>query len=219
MQQYLPLLQKTALFEGLSPAEIQAMLPCLSARVKTYTRGSYVFSAGDTVESVAILLAGQLHIRQDDYWGRRILVSIVQPGDMFGEAYALPGSGPIFQDAAVTEDSQVLFLDIERLLWPCTSGCDFHGRAMHNLYRAISQRNRHLLQRLFLVSRHSTREKVISYLSQEARRQQSSTLTLPLNRQQLADFLAVDRSALSAELSRMQKDGLITFRKNHFILH
>ena len=137
---------------------------------------------------------------------------------MFGESYVAPESGGLLNDVVAIEDSVVIFFDVKRILTTCSSACRFHAIVVQNLFFAISEKNRRLVQKLGHMSKRSTREKLISYLSEQARKQNSATFYIPFNRQQLADFLSVDRSAMSSELCKMRDEGLITFEKSRFTL-
>ncbi|MBP0958150.1 MAG: Crp/Fnr family transcriptional regulator [Oscillospiraceae bacterium] len=218
MEKYIPVLMKTRLFSGLGEEDIRAMLTCLQARLGTYKKGEYVLRQGERTGDIMVLAEGQLHIQRDDYWGNRSIINAVSPGDMFGEAYAAPESGPVQSDVLAVEDSAVIFFDVKRVITVCPSACRFHSIAVQNLFFAISEKNRRLVRKLGVMSRRTTREKLIAYLSEEAKSQGSSTFSIPFNRQQLADFLSVDRSAMSNELCRMRDEGLLEFEKNRFRL-
>lgn len=218
MKRYIPILKNTQLFSGASDEDIEAMLGCLQARLCTYKKGEYVLREGERIERLMMLVKGELHIQRDDYWGNRSIISMVGVGEMFGEAYAAPESGPLMNDVLAVEDSAVIFLDIGKLLTVCPNGCKFHAMAVKNLFFAISEKNRKLVRKLGYMSRRTTREKLIAYLSEEAKRQNSGAFSIPFNRQQLADFLSVDRSAMSNELCKLRDDGLIEFEKNRFRL-
>lgn len=218
MKRYIPILKNTQLFSGASDEDIEAMLGCLQARLCTYKKGEYVLHEGERIERLMMLVKGELHIQRDDYWGNRSIISMVGVGEMFGEAYAAPESGPLMNDVLAVEDSAVIFLDIGKLLTVCPNGCKFHAMAVKNLFFAISEKNRKLVRKLGYMSRRTTREKLIAYLSEEAKRQNSGAFSIPFNRQQLADFLSVDRSAMSNELCRLRDEGLIEFEKNRFRL-
>ena len=218
MKEYIPLLTRTKLFAGVSEEEIAAMLSCLDARLREYQKGEYVFSQGERLNHITVLVSGSLHIQRDDYWGDRAIVDHIAVGEMFGEAYIAPESGALLNDVVAVEDSAVIFFDVKRIITVCSAACRFHSMVVQNLFFAISEKNRRLVQKLGHISKRSTREKLISYLSEEAKRQDSADLTIPFNRQQLADFLSVDRSAMSNELCRMRDEGLIRFEKNHFEL-
>ena len=218
MKRYIPILKNTQLFSGASDEDIEAMLGCLQARLCTYKKGEYVLREGERIERLMMLVKGELHIQRDDYWGNRSIISMVGVGEMFGEAYAAPESGPLMNDVLAVEDSAVIFLDIGKLLTVCPNGCKFQAMAVKNLFFAISEKNRKLVRKLGYMSRRTTREKLIAYLSEEAKRQNSGAFSIPFNRQQLADFLSVDRSAMSNELCKLRDDGLIEFEKNRFRL-
>lgn len=218
MKRYIPILKNTQLFSGASDEDIEAMLGCLQARLCTYKKGEYVLREGERIERLMMLVKGELHIQRDDYWGNRSIISMVGVGEMFGEAYAAPESGPLMNDVLAVEDSAVIFLDIGKLLTVCPNGCKFHAMAVKNLFFAISEKNRKLVRKLGYMSRRTTRKKLIAYLSEEAKRQNSGAFSIPFNRQQLADFLSVDRSAMSNELCKLRDEGLIEFEKNRFRL-
>ena len=218
MIEYIPILAKTKLFAGVNEAEIGAMLSCLQAKMKTYKKGEYVFQQGEKLDTITVLVEGCLHIQRDDYWGNRSIMNVIGVGEMFGEAYVAPESGALLNDVIAVENSVVLFFDVKRTLTTCTSACRFHTMVVQNLFFAISEKNLKLVQKLGHMSKRSTREKLMSYLSEEAKKQNSATFSIPFNRQQLADFLSVDRSAMSNELCKMRDAGLLTFEKNRFTL-
>ena len=218
MNEYIYILKKSKLFDNVSEDEIRAMLSCLEAKALNYKKGEYVLRQGEYLNAVTVLVKGKLLIQKDDYWGNRSILGNIECGEMFGEAYAAPGSGPMLNDVAAVEDSTVIFFDVKKIFSACPSGCRFHALVVQNLFFAISEKNRKLVQKLGHMSKRTTREKLISYLSEEAKNHNSSYFEIPFNRQQLADFLSVDRSAMSNELCKMRDDGMIEFKKNRFKL-
>lgn len=218
MNQYISVLKRSKLFAGVDESNVPAMLNCLQANFKSYKKGEYIFREGDCIHELVILLEGTLHIQKDDYWGNRSIVNIVSSGEMFGEAYIAPDSGTILNDVVTTEDSTVVFLNIGKILTVCPSACHFHSLVIQNLFFTISAKNRSLVQKLGHITKRTTREKLISYLSDEAKRQGSTSFKIPFNRQELADFLSVDRSAMSNELCKLRDEGLITFNRSNFKL-
>lgn len=220
MKKYIPILKRTRMFAGVGEEEMESMLACLGANVRSFKSGEYVFRQGERCDAIAVLAEGKLHIRSDDYWGNRSILSSLGAGEMFGEAYAAPDSGALLNDVVTVEDSTLIFFDVKRVLTTCSSACCFHTMVVQNMFFAISEKNRKLVQKLGHMSKRSTREKLISYLSEEAKRQATGEFSIPFNRQQLADFLSVDRSAMSAELSKMRSEGLLEYNKNNFkLLH
>ena len=218
MEDYIRILKRTKLFAGIAENEISMMLSCLDAHMREYRKGEYVFRQGEYISTIMMLVDGELHIQQDDYWGNRSIISHISAGDMVGEAYIAPESGALLNDVVAVEDSTVIFLDAKKIMTVCSSACRFHSIVVQNLFFAISEKNRKLVMKLGHISKRTTREKLISYLSAESRRQNSSDFTIPFNRQQLADFLSVDRSAMSNELCRMRNEGFLRFDKSRFTL-
>lgn len=218
MEKYIHVLKRTKLFAGVGEEDITAMLSCLGARLCTYKKGEYVLRQGERLDDILLLAEGSLHIQRDDYWGNRSILGHIEVGEIFGEAYVAPESGTLLNDVVALTDCSVFFFDVKCIITTCSSACRFHTMVVQNLFFAISERNRGLVQKLGYMSRRTTREKLIAYLSEEAKRQNSAYITIPFNRQQLADYLSVDRSAMSNELSKMRDDGLLEFEKNCFRL-
>lgn len=218
MKKFIPVLSKTKMFAGVSEDEILSMLSCLGARLCTYKRGEYVFREGEYLTDITVLVEGNLHIQRNDYWGNRSILGQISVGEIFGEAYASPGSGALMNDVVAIEDSAVIFFDVKRVITTCSSSCRFHALVVQNMFFAISDKNRKLVQKLGHMSKRTTREKLISYLSEESKKQNSADILIPFNRQQLADFLSVDRSAMSNELCKMRDEGLLEFNRNAFKL-
>ena len=218
MKKYIPVLKRTKLFSGVGKEDISSLLSCLGARKKEYKKGEYILREGEHIRDIFILVEGKIHIQKDDYWGNRSILSVISVGEMFGEGYAAPESGALLNDVVAVEDSSVIFFDVKRILTTCSSACRFHNMIVQNMFFAISDKNRKLVQKLGHMSGRTTRAKLISYLSEEAKRQGSSTFTVPFNRQQLADYLCVDRSAMSNELCKMRDEGMIKFEKSRFEL-
>lgn len=218
MQEYIAVLSAAPMFAGVRKEDIASMLSCLNARLVRYRKGDCVLRQGEPLSDIVVPVEGRLHIQKDDYWGNRSILGHITVGDMFGEAYVTPNSGPLLNDVVAVEDSTVIFFDVRRLLTTCSTACRFHTLVVQNVFFAVAEKNRRLVQKLNHMSKRSTREKLISYLSEEARRQQRACFTIPFNRQQLADYLSVDRSAMSNELCKMRDEGLLTFDRNTFTL-
>ena len=218
MKKYIPVLKRTKLFSGVGEEDISSLLSCLGARKKEYKKGEYILREGEHIRDIFILVEGKIHIQKDDYWGNRSILSVISVGEMFGEGYAAPESGALLNDVVAVEVSSVIFFDVKRILTTCSSACRFHNMIVQNMFFAISDKNKKLVQKLGHMSGRTTRAKLISYLSEEAKRQGSSTFTVPFNRQQLADYLCVDRSAMSNELCKMRDEGMIKFEKSRFEL-
>jgi len=218
MKKYIETLKRTQLFSGVSDTEISTMLYCLQAKSVIYKKGDYIFREGEHIDKITVLAEGMLLVQSDDFWGNRSIVNVIRTGEMFGEAYVAPESGSLLNDVIAEEDSVVIFFDVNRILTVCSAACRFHSMVVQNLFYTISEKNRKLVQKIGHMSKRSTRAKLLSYLSEEAKRHNSSYFTIPFTRQQLADFLCVDRSAMSNELCKMRDEGLLQFNKNKFTL-
>ena len=220
MKEFVAVLKQSPLFVGVEEKEIEAMLSCLGAYVRSFSKGETVVRQGERAVQIAVVAEGALLIRTEDYWGNRSILSSVEKGEMFGESYAYADSGPFPNSVEAAENSTVIFFDLHRILTTCPSACRFHARVIENLVYALSQKNRKLMGKLKHMSCRSTRAKLISYLSEESKRSQSNDFFIPFNRQELADYLSVDRSAMSNELCKMRDEGLLRFQKNRFqLLH
>lgn len=216
---HLSQLLDTALFRGVAERDLAAMLGCLEAQTRTYAKGATVFRRGEALSQIAVVLAGTLHIQSDDYWGNHTLIGELAAGDLFGEAYVAPTSGPMQADVVAVTDCVVAFFAARKLLTVCTNACPFHSLVVQNLCYVLAEKNRTLMQKLGLLATRTTRAKLTSYLTAESVRAGSASFSIPFNRQQLADYLCVDRSAMSAELSKMREEGLIDFDRARFTLY
>ena len=212
-------LTKTPLFQGIAPKELEQMLGCLGASARQYGKGQTIYHVGENVEQMGVVVTGSVHVVQDDVWGNRSIWAQVGPGQVFAETYAsLPGE-VLNVGVEAVEETQVLFLDVGRVLQVCPGGCPFHSRLLRNLLQVMALKNLNLTRKISHIIPRSIRERMLAYLSNEAVRQGTMDFRIPFNRQQLADYLSVDRSALSAELSKMKREGLLDYQKNHFVLH
>lgn len=219
MKEYIQIFETSPLFSGLEPQEIEKALACFSAVERRYRKGKSIFRLGETVSGPALLLEGCAHIQKEDYWGNLSILSEIGPGELFGEVYACLGDEPMAHNVVAVRDSVVLFLDLRRLLETRAPDCGLHGRITQNFIRVLAEKNRRLTQKLEHMSRRTTREKLLSYLSEQSLYAQSASFVIPFNRQQLADYLSVERSAMSAELGRMRDEGLLTFERSRFTLY
>ena len=218
MEEYISLLKNTDLFKGVEETSIGPLLQSMGARKRHFNKGNFVFYAGDDINTISIVLSGSCHIVQEDYWGNRNILTLVQKGQLFGEAFAALPSAQAIVDVVVVEEGDILFLSIDSLMRSDTSLPAEARSVLRNVMGLLARKNILLTKKIRYISQRSTRQKLMAYLSDEARRLGSSSFTIEFNRQQLADFLSVDRSAMSAELSRMQKDGLIKYHKDEFTL-
>ena len=197
---------------------MQAMLRNLKAETKEFKKDTVICHAGDTITHIGIVLSGSVQIENNDIWGNKSILDKAGPGAVFAEAYACIAGEPLMVDVVATETTRILFLHAGRLFSLSADGALPYGKVIRNLLMLSAEKNLILSRRIFHTSAKTIRGRVSSYLSFEAARQKSCSFTIPFNRQQLADYLSVDRSALSGELGKMRDEGLICFHKNQFEL-
>lgn len=218
VEKYLDVLQSVALFRGMEPSELLPLLSCLSAREAHYAKDQTIFSSGERISCFGVILFGQVQVVQDDYYGNRSILAKIGAGNLFGESFACAETKKLPVSVLAMTESAVLFIDSRRLAVPCCNACAFHSRLIQNMLYIVSMKNIALTQKIEITSKRTTREKLLAYLSVEAKKAGSHCFDIPFNRQELADYLAVERSAMSAELSKMRKEGLLHFHKNQFEL-
>ena len=178
----LKILENSRLFAGIRVDEIQPMLSCLQAVERKYPRGAYIFHTGEEVRALALLVRGTAHIQKEDFWGNRSLLASLAAGDIFAEAYAMPGSGAMRSDVVAVESCTVLLMDVERVLSRCTNSCAFHARLTENLFALLAEKNRILARKADYLAQRTTRQRLLAYLSEQAQRAGSAEFTIPFNR-------------------------------------
>ena len=218
MKEFFPVLHTAALFSGISDEELAAMLSCLGARIDTFPKGSRLLRAGESVEEVGLVLAGSALIVQEDIWGNRNILSKTGPGQTFAEVFACAPGAVLNVSVEAESAVTVMFLHIRRVLSVCPSACSHHSRIIRNLLGELAEKNLRLNEKLTHMGQRTTRAKLMSYFSAEAQRRGGYEFDIPFSRQQLADYLGVERSGLSMELGKMRDEGLLDFHKSHFLL-
>ncbi len=216
MDEYMGALQRSALFAGVGADELSEMLACLAPRRARFEKGEMILAAGTRTDAFGLLLSGEAHIVQEDYWGNRNLLAALVPGELFAESFAARPDSALNVSVVACAPCEALFLQLRRVLNTCPSACPHHRRIIENLLAVLAEKNQRLSEKLTHISQRTTREKLLSYLSAESRRRGGAVFEIPFNRQQLADYLSVDRSALSTELGRLKAEGLIDFDRSSF---
>lgn len=211
-------LSNTTLFRDVPPEEVPVMLDCLGAKTRKYPRGEVIYRAGDVITSMGLVLSGSVSIENDDVWGNRSILDRIGPGQVFAETYACIPDEPLMVNVVAAEATEILFLDMSQVLYSGSDAHSFHSKLIRNLLTISSQKKLILSRKIFHTSSKSIRGRLLSYLSFQAIQHGSCDFEISFNRQQLADYLSVDRSAMSNELSKMQRDGLLRVARNHFTL-
>ena len=218
MKEFFPILRSSSLFSGVSEEELAAMLSCLDTRMEAFPKEAFVLRTGDTVESIGIVLSGSVLVIQEDIWGNRNILSKAGPAQTFAAAFACAPGSILNVSVIADTPTTVLFLNVKRILHVCPSACSHHSRIIRNLLTDLAEKNLRFSEKLTHMGQRTTRAKLMSYFSAEAQRLGTYEFDIPFSRQQLADYLAVERSGLSLELGKMRDEGVLDFHKNHFVL-
>ncbi|MBO5275131.1 MAG: Crp/Fnr family transcriptional regulator [Clostridia bacterium] len=218
MKNYIGILRNCTLFQGIEPENLTALLGCLGARVERFGRDESIFTEGDPSEELGILLSGSVQILRMDYDGNRSIVANVAPSQLFAEAFACARVPAIPVDVIASSDCEVMLINAVRITHSCSNACHFHNRIILNLLQSMAKKTLMITQKIEVTSKRSTREKLLTYLQLRARENGSLDFFIPFDRQELADYLEVDRSGLSAEISKLRKEGMLWCEKNHFRL-
>lgn len=219
MDEFINVLLHSPMFQGMDEQKILSVLTCLAARRHSYPKGNYVLRAGEPVDTFGFVLEGSAHVVQEDFWGNRNIIADIGVGEIFAESYACAVGTPLSVNVIAQENTTILFLNVRRALTTCSTACEFHNTLIRNLVAMLAAKNLRLNEKLQHVTQRSTREKLLSFLSAESGRRGSATFEISFNRQQLADFLSVDRSAMSNELCKLRDEGVLAFERNRFELY
>lgn len=211
-------LKNTPLFADIEDNQLEALLKCLAAKKKAYGKEAFIFRAGQPATHVGIVLAGCANIIQEDFWGNRTILAHVEEGELFGEAFSCAETETLPVSVVAVQASEIMLIDYKRIITVCPAACVFHSRLIANMLRVLASKNILLTRKMEYVSQRTTREKLLAFLSAQALQTKSNEVTIPFNRQQLADYLCVERSALSRVLMEMKQEGILEYEKNRFRL-
>ena len=218
MAEFTEALQRCKLFQGIDAGELKALLGCLGGREAVFDRGEVIFAAQSRAEAVGVVLSGAVRVVREDYDGNRAIMAQLAPGELFGETFACAGVSRLPVTVEGAAQGTALVLRLSWIMEPCSSACAFHSRMVMNLLRELAAKNLQLNRKLEITSRRTTREKLLTFLHYQARQAGSHTFTIPFDRQGLADYLCVERSALSAEIGKLRREGVLESEKSSFTL-
>jgi len=202
------------LFDGIAFSDFEKMLDCLSAKTISYKKDDVILLTGDSVRQPGLVLSGSLKIIKEDINGNISIITEVGPSEIFAEVFACAGVSHSPVTILAVEDCNILFLDFNKVTTVCSSACKFHSTLIQNMLKLIAAKTLMLNQKIDILSKRSTREKLLCYFDYQ--RGAAKKFSVPFNREELASYLCVDRSAMSNELSKMQNEGLIRYKKNLF---
>ncbi len=218
MERYFDQIAKSPLFAGIEEGELRAMLSCLGARKQTFPRAGAVFLEGDPAGMIGMVLEGSVQVVRDDVFGNRSVLTCAEPGELFAETFSCAGVETMPVSAYAAKDSVLLLMDCRRMLTVCANTCGFHNRLIRNLLQVVAENNMLLTRKIRIMSKKTTRDKLMAYLMDQAKLHESTDFTIPLDRQALADYLGVERSAMSFELSKLRKAGVLETKGSAFRL-
>lgn len=218
MKKYLNILRQCPLFEQINDDDLIRMLGCLGAKVEFFDKKYTVISEGSPAKYIGIVLSGSLQIIQIDYYGNRSILGDITPSQVFAEAFACAETKSIPVNVIANEPSWIMLIDCAHILHTCSNNCGFHQKLIFNLMKDLAAKTIMFHQRIEITSKRTTREKLLTYLALQAKKADSNSFDIPFDRQELADYLEVERSGLSAEISKLRKEQIIDNQKNHFTL-
>lgn len=216
MKKYLNILKKSPLFNEISENDLESMLTCLSATIKKYKKNEIIYMTGDRLDKVGVVVEGNVHIVKEDILGNRNIIAHMHEGQLFGEAFACAEVDNLPVSVISNSNCIIIFIDYKKVIYTCNNSCVFHHKLLENMLGILARKNILLSNKIEHISKRTTREKALSYLFTQVQQQGKNTFKIPFNRQELADYLSVDRSALSTELGKLRDEGIIEFDRNEF---
>ena len=218
MKKYIPVLKKCGLFEEIEEENLTAMLDCLGAKVFSIKKDMTIFREGTPAKYIGLILSGAVQMVQDDFYGNRSIVTSIGENGLFGESFACAGITSLPVSFIASKDCEIMLIDCKRITNTCCNACSFHKQVIFNLLHLVARKNLDFHQKIEITSKRTTREKIMAYLLSVAKQNGSNTFSIPYDRQGLADYLGVERSAMSAEISKLRKEGIIECQKNQFTI-
>ncbi|MBQ4569782.1 MAG: Crp/Fnr family transcriptional regulator [Ruminococcus sp.] len=218
MEKYLEILKGCPLFFDIEEEDLLRMLNCLGARVAEFDKKYTVFAEGKPAKYIGVVLGGSVQMMQMDYFGNRSILGNSMPREVFGEAFACAQVESLPVTVEAREKSEIMLIDCEHILHTCSNNCEFHRKLIFNMMKNLAVKNLGYHEKIEVTSKRTTRDKLMTYLMLCAKREGSDSFQIPFDRQELADYLEVDRSGLSAEISKLRKEGILENTKNHFVL-
>ena len=212
------IIKNCPLFAGITDEQLESLFSCLAAKKEFYKKDDFIFRVEDRAVLVGVVLSGGANVIQEDFWGNRTILTHVAPGELFGESFSCAEAERLPVSVIATEASEIMFIDYRKIVTVCSSACVFHSRLISNMLKILAGKNIMLTRKMEFISKRTTREKLLAFLSAQAMQTKKNEVFIPFNRQELADFLCVERSALSREMSYMKKEGVLDYDKNRFTL-
>ena len=218
MKKFLNILKKCPLFYGIDDDNLIKMLTCLGARIESFDKKYTIFAESAPAKYIGIVLSGSVQMIQIDYYGNRSILAEIDASHIFAEAFACAEVQTLPVSVIANDPCEVMFIECGHILHTCSNNCGFHQQLIFNLMKDLATKTIMFHQRIEITSKRSTREKLLTYLALQAKKCNSNSFYIPFDRQELADYLEVERSGLSAEIGKLKKEGILENQKNHFVL-
>lgn len=218
MKKYISILKTCGLFEDIEVENLTAMLGCLGAKVISIEKDKTIFQEGTPAKYIGLVLSGAVQMVQDDFYGNRTIVTRIETNGLFGESFACAGTKALPVSFIASKSGEIMLIDCNRITNTCCNACSFHKQVIFNLLHLVARKNLDFHQKIEITSKRTTREKIMTYLLSVAKESHSNSFTIPYDRQALADYLGVERSAMSAEISKLRKEGMIECHKSSFTI-
>ena len=218
MKKYSKILQQCPLFDRIEEQDLLRMLGCLGAKVEHFDKKYTVIAEGNPAKYIGIVLSGSVQVLQVDYYGNRSILSNLSAGEMFAEAFACAEIPEVPVSIIANEPSEIMLIDCRHILHTCANSCGFHQRLIFNLMKDLATKTIQFHKRVEITSKRTTREKLLTFLNLEMKKTGKNEFDIAFDRQELADYLEVDRSGLSLEIAKLRKEGVLKSTKNHFEL-
>ncbi len=218
MKNFFQILNKCQLFDGIEDAKLESLLDCLGAEIKTFKKGQTILNEGDPAEHIGIVISGSVRIMRMDYYGNRSIIACVTPPHIFGESFACAQVDSMPVSIVSSETSDIMLINARHIITSCSNACGFHSHLIFNLMKIVAAKNLVFNQKSEITSKRNTREKLMTYLLIQAKKCGTNTFSIPFDRQELADYLEVDRSGLSALISKLRHEGILECNRNTFTL-
>jgi CRP/FNR family transcriptional regulator, dissimilatory nitrate respiration regulator len=216
MEKYLNTLKNCKLFSNISEYDILKSLECLNSYVKEYKKDDIIYNISDKVNKIGIILEGSVIVSKEDSMGNRVILTKLFKSSLFGETFVCSDNQYSPVTVISSDDSKILFIDFNSIIYTCKNNCSFHSELIKNMLKVIANKNLLLNEKIEILSSKTTKDKLMTYLNLQKTKYNSNKFSISYNREQLADFLNLNRSNMSRELSKMKKENIIKYNKNIF---
>lgn len=216
MKDYIDSISKLSLFSGIKKEDLTTMLTCLGSYIHDYKKGEFISLSSEPVQSIGVVLQGTIHMIKEDVWGNKTILAFIKKDEVFGETFVCGNQSNSMVTFYSSTNSKILYMPFYKVIHSCTMSCIFHHRLIENMMKLMANKNAQLMEKIEIISKKTIRKKILTYMLLQSQIHESDYFEIPLGRLELADYLCVDRSALTRELNNMKKDKIITFTKNSF---